>query len=53
MSRTDPRLIWLAVGLFVLTVLAANTHLAYVAFTSQPDCVADAGTGYSAATRSC
>ena len=52
MTGTDTRLIWLAVGAFVLSVLAANAHLAYVAFTSQPGCVTQAADA-AAATRSC
>ncbi len=31
--------IWLAVGLCLLLLFAANCHLVYVAMTSQPDCV--------------
>ena len=31
--------IWLAVGLGLTLLLAANGHLVYVAVTSQPDCV--------------
>lgn len=31
--------IWLAVGLALLLLFAANGHLVYVAMTSQPDCV--------------
>jgi uncharacterized membrane protein YhiD involved in acid resistance len=31
--------IWLAVGLGLLFLAAANGHLVYVATTSQPDCV--------------
>jgi len=31
--------IWLAVGLGLLVLVAANGHLVYVAMTSQPDCV--------------
>jgi hypothetical protein len=59
MTRLDPRLIWLAAGASVLAVLAANAHLAYVAFASQPGCIAHvkvgeaAGTGFSAAASSC
>ena len=32
-------MIWLAVGLGLLVLFAANGHLVYVAMTSQPDCV--------------
>ena len=60
MTRTDPRLVWLAVGTFVAVIIGANAHLAYVAFTSRPDCVAHARTGdvpvpgrFSAAKSSC
>jgi hypothetical protein len=31
--------LWLAVGLGLLVLFAANGHLVYVAMTSQPDCV--------------
>ena len=34
------RLGWLAAAVFVALVLGANAHLAYVAFASQPQCVA-------------
>lgn len=30
---------WLVALAIVAVLLAANTHLVYVAFTSQPDCV--------------
>ncbi len=32
--------LWAAVGAGLLLLAAANGHLVYVAFTSQPDCVA-------------
>lgn len=49
---------WLLVSAGVLIFLAANTHLVYVAFQSQPNCVAhsrDAGDGHGfrAAKSSC
>jgi len=31
--------IWLIAGIGVLTLVGANSHLVYVAFISQPDCV--------------
>lgn len=34
------RLGWFAAVVFVVLVLGANAHLAYVAFASQPNCVA-------------
>ncbi len=37
--RNTRRLLVLAAVLIVGTLLVANTHLVYVAFTSQPDCV--------------
>lgn len=58
MTRMDPRLFWWAAGGFVLAVLGANAQLAYLAFASQPDCVAHvrAGQGsaeFGAAVSSC
>lgn len=52
------RLGWLAAGVFVALVLGANAHLAYVAFASQPHCVAhtklgEASTPDTAAKSSC
>jgi hypothetical protein len=32
-------MIWLAVGLGLLLLVAANGHLVYVAVTSQPECI--------------
>jgi len=32
--------IWLAVAAGLLLIVGANTHLVYVAVTSQPECVA-------------
>ncbi|MDB5629168.1 MAG: hypothetical protein JWQ51_1508 [Tardiphaga sp.] len=52
---------WLATGAIALLVLAANAHLVYMAFVSQPDCVShlrrgavtgESGT-FSAASSSC
>jgi hypothetical protein len=37
--RKTPVWIWLLVGCGVAGLLAANAHLVYVAFTSQPACV--------------
>lgn len=31
--------IWLAIGLGLLLIVAANGHLVYVAISTQPDCV--------------
>lgn len=53
--------IWLLAGAGLLLVAAANTHLVYVAWTSQPDCVAHFRPGestgepdrFSAAVSSC
>src|SRR5262245_8096665 len=51
--------VWLAVGLGLLLLFAANGHLVYVAMTSQPDCVdhVRAGSGtqdrFSAAKSAC
>lgn len=52
------RLVWLGVGAFVLAIIGANAHLAYVAFASAPACVAHARVGdvqavYPAARSSC
>ena len=54
-------ILWLAVGAGLLLLLAANSHLVYVAITSQPDCVAHLRQGeaspehgkFSAARSSC
>ncbi|QUS37448.1 hypothetical protein RPMA_00100 [Tardiphaga alba] len=54
-------LIWLSVAAGLLLLVAANAHLVYVAFASQPDCidhvkrgVAVAASGqFSAASSSC
>jgi hypothetical protein len=53
--------VWLMVGAGLLLLLAANSHLVYVAVMSQPDCVAHARPGegrpelgrFSAARSSC
>ena len=37
-------LAWLLVAVGVSVLIFANAHLVYVAFTSQPDCVAHART---------
>ncbi len=53
-------LVWLAVGIGLFVLVAANAHLLYVAVSSQPDCVAhlrhgegNGTTSFSAATSSC
>jgi hypothetical protein len=59
-AKTRP-LVWAAIGAGLLLVLIANSHLVYVAITSQPECVAhlrqgegDPGQGkFSAARSSC
>ena len=57
--RRGTALAWLATGAFVATILAANAHLAYVAFASQPRCIDHLQTGeaasfgYAAAKSSC
>lgn len=50
--------VWLAAGLAFMGVAGANAHLVYVAFQSQPDCVAHLKTaggdgGYRAAKSAC
>jgi len=35
--------IWLVVAAGLLVIIGANTHLVYVAVTSQPECVAHLG----------
>ena len=52
MTGRDTILIWLAAGAFVLSILAANAHLAYVAITSHPGCVVQAADA-AAATPTC
>lgn len=52
------RWVWLAVIVGLVALLAANAHLVYVAFTSQPDCVAHSKTtgtegNYMAANSAC
>jgi hypothetical protein len=51
-ARRPParRWVWLAVIAGVVALLAANAHLVYVAFTSQPDCVAHSKTTGTAGT---
>ncbi len=43
--------IWLLIGLGVLFMAAANSHLVYVAARSQPDCVAHVRAGEGPATQ--
>jgi hypothetical protein len=53
--------VWAAVGVALLLVLIANSHLVYMAIVSQPECVAHARQGegdpkqgnFSAARSSC
>ena len=53
--------VWLSIGAGLLLVLIANSHLVYVAFVSQPECVAHVRQGegsaadgkFSAARSSC
>ena len=53
--------LWLAVGAGLLLLLIANSHLVYMAFVSQPECVAHVRQGegsgkdgkFSAARSSC
>ena len=54
MSASPRRRLWIVWGFVlagVLTFVGANAHLIYVAFQSQPDCVA--GDGYRAAKPAC
>lgn len=44
-ARARPRWIWLLVASVVLLLIGANTHLVYVAVTSQPECVAHLRSG--------
>ena len=49
---------WIIVPGMILVFAAANAHLVYVAFQSQPECVAHLkgageGTGYRAAKSAC
>jgi hypothetical protein len=54
-------ILWLAIGAGLLLLLIANSHLVYIAITSQPDCVAHVRQGegsakdgrFSAARSSC
>ena len=59
-SRKSRVMIWTLVGAGLLLVAVANSHLVYVAATSQPDCVTHVRRGeaapsgeYSAASSSC
>lgn len=45
-------MVWLAVAAGLLLLAGANVHLAYVAITTQPDCVAHAREGAGAAAKS-
>ena len=52
------RLAWILVPAGLLLFAGANAHLVYVAFQSQPDCVAhvksgEAGGGFRAAKSAC
>ena len=60
MTRHGPWLAWLAAGAVAAAILAANAHLAYVAYASQPGCVPHLRTGeapapaaFAAAKSSC
>jgi hypothetical protein len=58
---TTKPFVWAAIGAGLLLVLIANSHLVYVAITSQPECVAHVRQGegvpkegkFSAARSSC
>lgn len=60
-SRENTKtLIGLSIGFGVIVLLGANTHLVYVAISSEPDCIAHLRHGesngqhrFSAATSSC
>lgn len=57
-SRSTRRLPWLLASAVLLIFFGANAHLVYVAFRSQPDCVAhvkgvDDGAGFRAAKSAC
>ena len=57
-TRRSGWLPWLLVSAGLLLFAGANAHLVYVAFQSQPDCVAHAksagdGGGYRAAKSAC
>ena len=57
-SRRRPWLAWVLVPAGLLLFAAANAHLVYVAFQSQPECVehlkaAGDGEGYRAARSAC
>ena len=43
--------VWLLIGAGLAIVVGANSHLVYVAVTSQPDCVAHARGGQGDAAR--
>lgn len=58
--RKTRAIILLSIGFGLIVLLAANTHLLYVAVSSEPDCVAHFRAGerngansFSAATSSC
>jgi hypothetical protein len=59
--RRTRTIVWAVLGAGLLLVLIANSHLVYVAVTSQPDCVAHVRQGegsasdgkFSAARSSC
>jgi hypothetical protein len=42
-------LVWAAIGVGLLLLLIANSHLVYMAIVSQPDCVAHIRQGEGAA----
>lgn len=60
MKRVTARFVWLGMATVILVIIAANAHLAYVAFASQPACVVHSkvgenlsGSDFSAANSSC
>lgn len=58
-SRAIKGSMWVAAAVVGLVLIGANAHLAYVAFSSQPDCVAhikdkgEAPGAYRAAKSAC
>jgi hypothetical protein len=58
-QKRSRNMLWLLAGVAIAAVIAANAHLLYVAFASQPGCVAHvrqgegAGRAFSAAQSSC
>ena len=50
-STRTKAVLWLALGAGLLLLLIANSHLVYVAVTSQPECVAHVRQGESGAAK--